>query len=451
MGKYAESISLEEASSIASGLSNPKKPLSSDDWEYLFNKYLKRYHKHPQSKNLDRSDWEGNYKKMIIYEKKIMDSVTLVITELKKTPDLLSFMKQRGMSDENINWNLIIQLGENAIYEFRKYLNWSEVSKRQFDMSFIPHIAEFIDWKMLSRGYVSDEIIRRYHDKLDWEAISCKGLSQTLLEEFEHKVYWDKLPPVCYPEEFIVKYYDRLKHVQYTPENDKFFKRVGLKNVNWDVIRVDNLSDKLITKKSDLINWELNRVNLSKRNWPSEFIEQYADRFIWRELPVAHTGDAKLINKYKDQINWEQLSFELKSEKFIKYFHEYVVWHNLPSKEFSNDFVIKFKSKIYWPNMKVDHLTEDTLEKCLKFLGPVWTRISRKEDLSLKFIARHHKSVDWSVIAHRKDLPDKFRKKFHKQIQPHIKDTYQVSEAVETAYDKNILDPEQQKFMGGYN
>lgn len=450
MVKYIETLSLEDANAISSGHSKPKKELSDDDWKILFDKYMKRYYKHPQNSKLDMLDWEGNYKKMLIYEKKIMDSVTLVISELKKAPNLTSFMKQRNMSDDTINWNSLIQLDENVIYEFRKLLNWSEASKRQFGMEFIKHVADFIDWKMVSRGYVSDEIIRKYHKKLDWEAVSCRGMSQALLEEFEHLVHWDKLPPVCYPEEFIIAYYDRLKHVQYTPESDKFFKKVGLKNVNWDVIRIDNLSDKLIIKKSEKINWELNRVELSKRNWPSEFIDKYGDRFIWRLLPVAHTGDPKLINKYKTRINWEQLSFELKSEKFIKYFHQYVVWHNLPAKEFRAEFVIKFKSKLYWPNMKVDHLDEVTLTKCFKFLGPVWTRISRKEDLSVEFITKYHQYVDWSVIAHRKDLPNKFRKKFHDQIQPHIKDTYQVTTTVEKNFDKNVLDPEQQKFMGGY-
>lgn len=450
---------MSDANAIALGQKN--EDLTPRDWKELFQKYMGRYLKsHPKTASLG-DDWQANYKAMVIYERKIMDAVTLVITELKKKTCLDEFKKQYGISD--VDWNLVISLSEDTIFEFKEYLNWTQVSKRQFSDDFIPFVAEYIDWKIMSNRYVSDHIIRKYHKKLDWKLLSQQGISQDIIREFSDKVYWDLLPAQHYTEDFMIEFYDNLKkYIGYAPENKDFFKKVGWKNINWDTIKTNNLDDKFVRKKADKINWELNREDLSRRCWDVEFINEYADNFIWELLPVAHLNDAKFINQYRKRINWDALSYELRSERFIDVFHEYVVWENIPAKKFSDNFVLKHCEELYWPNVIIDHLDEETLDKCdqklKKYKGDrknahrqlAWSRISRKPELSEEFIQKHQDKVDWDVIAHRKDLSKKFRKKFDKQIQPFMRDVHQAMGKTEQEYTKKLMDPNQQKFMGNY-
>lgn len=451
MSKQIDSWSNDQVNEIALELiAVPgKKKLTQEDWKFLFEKYMSRYlKKHPKSGTLDPDDWQSNYKKMVIYERKIMEAITLISPNLRTKSNIEDFKRQYGAKTD-INWNEIIRLNEDTIYEFREFLNWTEVSKRQFSDEFIKHVVDFIDWKMFSRGYVSPDIIRKYAKKLDWVELSKRGLSQDILEEFEEHVSWEDLPPLHYSEEFMIRFYDKLRNVQYAPEGIRFFKQIGWKRINWDAIKIDNMKDEFIMKRPDLINWKLNRVNLSTRTWPQEFIEDYADQFIWSTLPVGHVGNAIFINKYKDRINWEALSLELTSEKFIDVFHQYVVWENLPpNKQFSDAFVIKHKAKLYWPNVVIEHLEESTLDQCARHL--IWSRVSRRQNLSEDFIEKHKEKINWDIIANRKDMTKAFRKKYAKLIQPHMRDVHQATNDAEKQYTTDLMDEGNQKFMQNY-
>ena len=208
------------------------------------------------------------------------------------------------------------------------------------------------------------------------------------------------------------------------------------------------MSNKFIMKRASKINWELNREDLSTREWPKEFIEENDDCFIWDTLPIVHTKDPKFIYRYRDRLNWGSLSNELRNEKFITVFFKYVHWDNLPTKDWTDDFVIRHMARLHWPNVRVDKLSEDTLDKCSKYL--IWPRVSRREHLSEEFIRRHRNEVDWSVIAHRKDLSKKFKKEFAGKIRPHIRDVRQATADTEEDYINKLEDPRNQRFMGNY-
>ena len=455
---YIDDLSVSEACAIALGLTKPKLDkkkqslIGDDDWKMLFKKYMGRYleKKHPM-KNKLTDDWQHNFKKVCVYEKQIMAQVTLIATQLKIKPTLDEFKKQYGISD--VNWKDIISLDENAIFEFREFLNWTEVSKRQFGEEFITYVKDFIDWRIISKGCVSDAMIREYYDKLDWSELSKRGLSQPILEEFSDRVQWESLPSRNYDEKFMIKFYDKLDKMTYMPESDKFFSRLERKGhtVNWETIKVDNLSDDFIEEYIGEINWKLNRENISKREWSQEFIEKNADSFVWELLPVSHIKDAKFIYKYRDRIDWNTLTPCLKNEKFIRVFKQYVVWHLLPTQDYKDEFIIEFASKLYWPNVKLGTLSEDTLEKCSEKFTEyrIWSRVSRL-DLSDKFITKFSKELDWSILAKKKNLSKKIRKDYDKLIRPHLKDIYQTSSEVSDQFDKEMENEDNQKYMSNY-
>jgi len=452
-------ISVKEASDMALGLRESN--LGDSQWKQLCKTHYPQYLKnHPKTRSLlepdvkktpenpegkGEIDWQANFKMICIYEKKIMDAATLVIPELKKKDTLADFKRQYGMSD--IDWNQIISIHEDAIYEFKEYLNWSAVSKRPFDDKFIPFIAEFLDWKIVSQAHVSDFVIRKYATKLDWKFLSERGLSQTLIREFPDRVHWKRLPALNYTEDFMIEFYDKLRHVEYAPEGDVFLKKIN--NVNWGTIKTNNLSNKLIIKSKNRINWALNREDLSRRKWKEEFIEEFADNFIWKELPVSHLSP-KFINKHKDQINWDELSYEIRSEQFITVFKEFVNWQNLPAKKYKDAFVVKFKDYLYWPKVEVAHLQEDTLITCRKSNMFPWDRVSRKEDLTEDFMRKYQKNLNWESIAHKKHLTKAFKKEFAAKIKPFIKDHMRAVTNVEEQYTKELNNPENQRFLGNY-
>lgn len=456
---YAEELTVSEAIAISLGQMKPKLDkkkqslITDEDWKMLFKKYMSRYLKstHPMKKKLSDDDWQYNFKRVSVYEKQIMAQVTLIATQLKVKPTLEEFKKQYGISD--VNWKDIIQLDENAIFEFKEFLNWTEVSKRQFGEEFIGYVKDFIDWRVISKGCVSDAMIREYYDKLDWSELSQRGLSQQILEDFKDRVKWDLLPSRNYDEKFMVKFYEKLKNLIYTPESDKFFARLEKKDyeVNWETIKVDNLSDEFIEENIENINWKLNRENISKREWSKEFIEANADSLVWELLPVYHIKDAKFIYKYRDRIVWESLTPCLKNEKFIKVFKSYVCWHLLPVQDYTDEFIIEFADQIYWPNIKLNTLSEDTLNQCAEKIteNRIWSRVSRL-DLSEKFITKHAKNLDWSILAKKKKLPKNIRKTFEKLIKINSKDVYQTSTEVSDQFDKDMDNEENQKYMGNY-
>lgn len=455
---YIDNLIVSEASAIALGQLKPKLDkkkqsiITSDDWKTLFEKFMGRYLKktHPMKKRLT-DDWEHNFKKVCIYEKQIMSQATLIATQLKIKPTLEEFKKQYGISD--VNWKDFIQLDENAIFEFKEFLNWTDVSKRQFSEEFIGYVKDFIDWRIISKGCVSDAMIREYYDKLDWTELSGRGLSQSIIEDFSDRVKWDVLPSRNYDEKFMIKFYNKLSHLVYMPESEKFFARLEKKKyeINWDTIKVDNLSDEFIEENIENVNWKLNRENISKREWSKEFIENNVDSLVWEILPVSHIKDPKFIYAYRDRIDWDSLTPCLKNEKFIRVFKQYVKWHLLPVQDYTDQFIVDFAENIYWPNIKLGSLSEDTIDTCSKKITEyrIWSRVSRL-DLSEKFIRKHAKELDWSILAKKKKLPKKIREDFAKLIKPHLKDVYQTSSEISDQFDKEMEDENNQKFLSNY-
>lgn len=455
---YVDKLTISEASAIALGETKAKTDkagksmISETDWKMLFDKYMGKYLKktHPMRKKLTE-DWQYNFKKVAIYEKQIMSQVTLIATQLKFQPTLDEFKKQYGISD--VNWKDIIQLDENAIFEFKDFLNWTEVSKRQFSDEFISYVKEFVDWRIISKGCVSDALIREYYDKLDWTDLSSRGLSQAILEEFHDRVKWESLPSKNYDEKFVVRFYDKLSHIVYTPESEKFFLRLEKKGhtVNWETIKVDNLSDEFIEEWISVINWKLNRENISKREWSREFIESNADSLLWEVLPITHIKDAKFIYKYRDRIDWESLTPGLKNEKFIRVFKQYIRWHLLTVQSYTDEFIIEFADQLYWPNITLDQLKEETLDTCSAKLTEyrIWSRVSRL-NLSDDFIIKYNKQLDWSVLAKKKSLSKKIRKQFGELIRMQLKDVYQTSSEVSDQFDKEMENEDNQKYLSNY-
>lgn len=443
-----------------------KNTLDNETWKSLFLKYYPKYLKnHPKTEKLeqdkeeddervDESDqsekdtWISNFKMISIYEKKIMNVVTLILPELKQQDTLAEFKDKYAST--NVDWNQLTQQNEDVIFEFRKQLNWENVSKRTFDEKFIPFIADYLKWDILSRSNISDKIIRKYADRIDWKYLSERGLSESLLREFSDKVKWKNLPFMNFSESFIIEFYNKLNHIVYTPANEEFINKIESKGtVNWATIKVDNLSNEMIINHSDEINWVLNRNDLSKRKWEEEFIAKYADNFSWKDLPVYHLPP-KFLNKHKDKINWEDLSCEVRSEKFIKVFHNFVCWQNLPAKKYSDAFAIEFKDKIYWPKVEIDQFSETTIEACCDNPMFPWNRVSRMDNLSEAFMKKHRDSLDWEIIAKKKNLSKTFRKEFASKLEKYIKDDMKAINDVEEEYTKNLGDTENQKFMSSY-
>lgn len=455
---------IKEAIDMALGIT--QNVYDNDTWKSLFEKYYSKYLKnHPKSEKIeydeddeervDESDqsqkdtWISNFKMISIYERKIMEAITLLIPELKKQDTLTEFRDK--YANANVDWSQITSQNEDIIYEFRKQLNWDVVSKRAFDEKFIPHIADYLKWDIVSRSNISDRIIRKYADRLDWKYLSERGLSESLLREFSDKIKWKHLPLINFTESFILEYYNRLSHIVYTPPNDKMIEDIKAKHIdiNWATIKTDNLTDEFIINNSDKINWVLNRNDLSKRKWEEEFIAVNADKFSWKDLPVSHLS-AKFLYKYRDQINWGDLSCEIRSEKFIRTFHKNVVWENLPAKNYSDDFAIEFKSQIYWPKVEIGHFKEETIEACCDNPMFPWNRVSRMDNLSEAFMKKHRDSLDWEIIAKKNNLSKTFRKEFASKLDKYKRDDMKTINDVEETYTINLGDITNQKFMSSY-
>jgi len=224
-------------------------------------------------------------------------------------------------------------------------------------------------------------------------------------------------------------------------------------------LEVDNLEDiipskvplSFLTKYRDYISWwDVSYLTV----FPISFIEENKDYINWGHLLENNNFSEEFYRQYIDKICWYSLCLHRDlSKKFIMDFHEKIRWDAiLENNQYrtNRDFMYVFDHEfldayiprdLWWKITDFRDIPEAFLGK--NYARFSWQEISKKKDLSLKFMKKHAKRLkfylllehhndlekvfkvfteekkDWKIISSREDLSMEFIFKYKRQLHLH--------------------------------
>lgn len=321
---------------------------------------------------VDKIDWTAVWKIKNIsldfeffkkYENQIDYSSIHLSKNIKWTDNLLADF------GDKFDWSkwLITKEPLSTIDNLRRFndkLDWSFVSQRiniEFNENVIEEFAEKWDWKKLSSNKnlpLSVEFIQKHIDQLDFDALSQNPKSLELIYKYptSKKWNWEKVilnPAIIYNKEsfdFVFNNYKR----QYEAKEftNPIMKKMALPSFLFRIFtrQQNDISYFLSEDFIKYLPWE-NLCKFCNTKLTLEFIEKYKDKLNFKEsefirnhreiittefieanselfnsehysfyyLPI----NTKLLNKYIEKINWNNLS---SSEK-LDWSWEYIDIH----------------------------------------------------------------------------------------------------------------------------
>lgn len=294
-------------------------------WDYLYNiklplNFVKKY--------IDKFRDHGS--EIIMYNPDIIKNVTdlecaiLFESEIDFEPtsclpdspiDILLYFRNR------INWSAVSRhhyLTDELFVKCYNYLKYDIIANRsdcyEFKEYILGGLSRIRDVELDEDSPLYDEIINKYHDVVNWNNISINYLSAETIKKYKDKI-------------------------------------------NWNSIDYNNISTQIIEEYSDKINWELLANAYSRLKIDAKFIIKYKDKFTDEfivsqlrknnyddndilDIIIANSDtidinyllhDMKfnvmiLVNKYPTKINWDEISKENLSKKFVKKFDHKINW-----------------------------------------------------------------------------------------------------------------------------
>ena len=162
--------------------------------------------------------------------------------------------------------------GLDCVY-YSKTTEW-----RQELIDLLISLKTEIDWDSISEKKLSWDFINRYSDDLNWEGLSSNELIKWTLDslkKYEDKIDWHKVS----------------------------FN----KSMPWSKEMIDMFAAKFDWEYISASMWEY-------MSWDEAFFDKYANRYnpkAWDEISSSRyiPWDINLVEKYKDKINWDGLSY----------------------------------------------------------------------------------------------------------------------------------------------
>lgn len=231
-----------------------------------------------------------------------------------------------GDLDNFVNPNLskeeLIKLKETLEANPSKMLkiNWANISKQKLSDDFIEVFKEKLDWEKISMKPHSEEFLKKFQSWIDWEeAIWYNKFSlqfmRYMLENWKNPTFNALLQSQQLPEDFIEEF------IQKNPSNNRINFLIG------NTMTYQNISPEFMMHLIEKYNFQPDKHNVYN------FIRKRLD-----SIPMD------FVEKYKDKMNWDQLSFSDKlTPKIIIKFKDYLTFESIKSKAFQDFTVEQFK------------------------------------------------------------------------------------------------------------
>jgi len=322
------------------------------------------------------------------------------------TIDLDFFEKYESQIEFNsIHLSRNIEWSNNLLNEYGERINWSKC------------------WR-LPAILLSIENLKRFQDKLDWDILSERiniDFSDEVLQEFSDKWNWEKLSSninLPLSIDFIKKYFNKLdfSSLSQNPKClDIILKYPSSKQWNWNKVIInpgitynkesfelifthfkneyEKEKSQIILKKEPALNAFLKEVLFWHHNdlsyfFSEEFIECFPKKCWCRNWKTKLS--LELIEKYKDRLNFDDVSFLNMHEDII-------------TKEFVEDNINLFNLKSYsfYAYLPVtiellrkfeDKISKIYLAYCRK-LDWTWDYIAEKFDISNSYALSRNKGI----------------------------------------------------------
>lgn len=350
-------------------------------WNYLYNiklplnfvkKYIDKFRDHGSEIIMYNPDIIKNITDLecaILFESEVDFGPTSCLPDVPI--DVLLYFSNR------INWSAVSRhhyLTDELFNKCYNYLKYDIIASRSDCYEFKEYILGGLDRSSSANVVIDDdsplydEIINKYHDVVNWNNISIDKLSLETINKYKNQINWDNID------------YNNLSISLVEEYSDK---------INWDNIDYNNISTQIIENYSDKINWDLLANAYSRLKIDAKFVIKYKDKFtdefIVTQLRKNNYNDSDIldiITEDSDTININYLLHDMKFNAMIlvNKYPTKINWDEISKEDLSKRFVKKFDHKINW-------------------------RIrSRYEILTIKEIRDHEDQIDWDSenILHRR-------------------------------------------------
>lgn len=146
---------------------------------------------------------------------------------------------------------------------------------------------------------------------------------------------------------------------------------------------------------------------MEKTSLSEQLMELMIEDEAWKNLSGIHDWNEAELEKYKDRIDWNEVS----SSNLIEW--------TIPMLE-------KFKERINWNELSdignMDSFTPEVLERFKDKLD--WRKLSGKVNLTIETIRKMADYLDWKSLINHRDLNEIFDMAFLKEFEDRIPATY---------------------------
>ena len=176
------------------------------------------------------------------------------------------------------------------------------------------------DWGYITcKLDLTEAFMREFSEQMIWSNISrFQKLSEDFMDEFEMELDWGTLfQKQEMSEAYINSQKDKLDmyrwiNLDYTKDYTKFFIYQNRKVLRWDMITQEKCTNwglDFIDKFKDNIVWGV-LISLRKDLLTLDFVSKY-EKYIKIENVYVTDIDNKLVEEYKEKINFKNIIFEM--------------------------------------------------------------------------------------------------------------------------------------------
>lgn len=332
---------------------------------------------------------------------------------------------------------------DKSVATLAQWVDWSMVSRhRAMSVEFINDHADKLDWRAVTANpHIDiDTVAARYPSRVAWNLITEPSLN--LMRKFPHKLDWSAVSRTIkqkYIAEF-EKYIDWTSLQTYNTLSDTVLTKY-VRKLDFSIIsRTQLLSDKFIQKHADDLDWNLLRiVNVSEKN-----LVKNADSINWT-LPdnarrfASLSTDSAIEVARRMKINWRIVSQHVSDSNidFLETFSEFLDWNTISRTAVLSPDVVnnvratvnaavythfdKFQMSDYtrlgewvdWKNVS-SHARLSAYEIRMFAHALDLGKVQYKE-FDWEFFRVHQDEIDWTSVG-KLDLPELFRREFYDKL-----------------------------------
>ncbi len=321
-----------------------------------------------------------------------------------------------------LRWKDIEGYGANHGLSENGNLPWSVNILKKYDQKFDFRV---IGYHIIGNKLWNNNLLSEMAKYCDWEALSCNSNIQWTTELIEnHKEQWDWKwlsgnNSILWNENLIDNYHKYINWKSLCGNSDVIWS-IELINKYKQLIHWGNLSSqgqfscddiyKLIDKFSDKINWEELSSNHSKF-WTEDFIEKFKEKLNWENLSINSDlpWSVQLFEKYLSRWDMKLLSLIENLPWSVEFFNRYLdKWdfqllsYNV-ALPWTKDFLAENSNKFFWYNLPLNSGLPWSEELIDTFIyNWDWTVLSNcipYNMFSLHFLLKYEDLIDWKYLS----------------------------------------------------